>query len=292
MKWHTDRELFGHVLDYGKECPDDLVHVLKVVDALAPYRWIYLARQGDYSATAETLLNEATQQPNMSIGAANFAVRTASIANRILELEKEEQGQAPEKKVTVRRRRIDQQVELINAQKVLLGKDADPDAPLWDVMKLLEYALQQIDAAQDRDTHVGLCETALAICTTLEDKNDQRVCAQNIWLRAIISDADRWTHWINHEPDLTAPRLRNAILKETNFGQLLQSNARNTDAGWQRVWFRSALMMDDNDDSNATWQQISQNFPLFRNQSMQRLLQIVSKDEHDEGFSDAMIMQS
>lgn len=285
MKWHTDRELFGHVLDYGQECPDDLLHFLKVVEALAPFRWIYLARRGDYNGTAETLLSQAIQEPGMSVSDASFAIRAASMANAIVELEK---GEAPEDIVLARRRRIDQQAELINAQTVLLGENADADAPLWEPMRLFEYALQQMDAAQSRDAHVEFCETALAICTALENTNDQLVCAQNVWLRSVIADADRWTYWINSEPDLTAPHLRTTILDETIFGQLLQTSARNTDAGWQHVWFRSAFGMDDEDD--ATWRQIAQHHPLLRNPSMLRLLQIVSKEGRDERSSDAMIV--
>jgi hypothetical protein len=275
LKWFTDQGLFGHVLEYGKECPDDLLQVLRTVDALAPYQWIYAERHGDYNLMAEVLVRQQQRQQPVSVRDASLTVHTASLANTIVEQESSFAGDSDG--IAARRRCIDQRADLIQAQQALLGEN-NPQDRLWDATALLDHALQQLDQVQARDEYLELCETALVLCTTLDDVNASREYAQHVWVRALTVDAPRWTHWIHYYGGggaVEPPRedLGQEILQETIWGRLLQSTTlANGNALSQCVGFRSVLLEDDND---GAWKQWARANPLLRQPGLRRLLQNV-----------------
>ena len=289
LKWHTDRELYGHVMDYGKHCPEDLHKLMRFVDVLQPYRWIHSARQGDYNESAETLLHNA-QKPSISIRDANLEIRLASISNKIAEDETLSSNGAASK----RRRLIEKKTELIKAQFMLFG-NVDPNSKVWDPKKLFDQALQKFDAAANKEDQVQACELALAICNSMEDDGEGRVAAQTVWLRAILVDDLLWKRWLSSEDDLASASLRVDVLHETVLGALLRLSFDTFEAnGWQSVMFGSVI------DDEAL-QELAGVYPLLENEGMRRLLHSVTREEHrdsshgmfyDEAGGEMMVLEA
>jgi hypothetical protein len=266
LKWHTDRELFGHVLQYGKHCPDALNQLMNNIDALAPYRWIHATRQGDYNAATDSLFENATR-PDTTLAGAKSALSMASIASSIVEQESVTLRHSAIK----RRRLIDKKCEFVNAQKELMGNALTDNSRLWEPDRLLNYAIRKSEATEQRDDKVQALILALAVCTTFEDDEKIHEGALLVWFKAIVADATHWEGWLRNEPDLTDSMLRDLVLQNTVFGGLLQQS-EDVD-GWEDVTY-NAIEAD-------VFVRLGELYPLLLNGGMQRLLRSVTSEDHE-----------
>jgi len=273
LTWYTERELYGHVLDYGKDCPEDLAQMIQTVNGLKEYRFIVEIRRRNYGAVVDSLLNNS-KRSGISVNDASFAIRTASVANSILE------GDAtPNEKTAARRQAIDQQSELVNASFALFGRSENARSkPFQGSSQLLDEALKQFDAADSRKIQEEKCFTALAVCTGINDDILASAGAQTVWVKVILADTDRWKNWVHTETDYTSPTLHETVLQETIFGVLLQ--ASESTPGWQKFSFRSVVSDED-------MHQLQGAYALFRQEGMRRLLQSVTSNQSaDRGVAE------
>jgi hypothetical protein len=218
LKWHTERELFGHVLNYGKHCPHVLNQFLQNEEALRPYRWIQAIRQGDYNVATESLMsNVETGDPTLA--EAKFALSLGKIANKVVETESRTNGDT----VMARRRRIDKTRELVNAQEELFGKSA-AKSRLWEPSHLVDYALDQLKDvdAEDKAEKIRVCFIGLAICASFESDEDCRNHAARVWWSVLMADGGLWAEWLRTENNLANTDLLNDVLQITVFGGLVQ----------------------------------------------------------------------
>lgn len=273
LKWHTDRELFGHVLQYGKLCPDALNQLMHNVESLSPYRWIHAVRQGDYNAATDSLFENANMR-DTTLKGAQLTLSIASIASSIVE-----RGASRTKDRVIKRRRlIDKKCELINAQKELIGDAATDDSHLWQPDRLLNHAIRNCEMVEEKEDKIQAFVLALAVCTTFEKDDEVYESALLVWFKAIVADTDLWETWLNNETDLTSLMLRDIVLQNTVFGGLLQQS-EDID-GWKDVSY--------NVIESDVFEKLGKLYPHLLNGGMQRLLRSVTSEDHElsRGLSD------
>lgn len=262
LKWHWNRNLYGHVLEFGKLCPDDLSPLVRT-DASKSLRWIYDLRQGEYDRCAESLVAHANATDS-TIHDARIANRLAFIANEIAHLESTND--------IVQRRRclIDNKADLIYAQQKLLGTNCAPSDTPWEPQQLLQYALEHTDQFDDK---VEALEIALSVCACIRDEYEAQECAQTVWLQAIMLDDHRWKAWLQNEDDLSSWTLCTDVLQQTVFGGLLQicKDLENC----PHVQFITYL------DDTTILHHLSDRYPLLKNEGMLRLMRSVIHKNFD-----------
>lgn len=246
LKWHTDRELFGHVLNYGKHCPQTLNHFLQNEQALRPFRWIHSIRHGDYSGATDSLINNA-EISEVKLFDAKFVLSMAVMAEK-------ESGSRQDIIPSARRQRIDKKLELVNAQEDLFGSDS-PEPLLWGASNLLDHALSQLKNATNTADRIQACFIGLAICNSFESREESHEHAANVWWNALMADSGMWSQWLHSETNLTDKDLANEILQRTVFGGLFQQT--ETEESWRDVVYGPILedrvieMMAQHDASAA-----------------------------------------
>jgi len=194
LRWHADKGLPAHVLNYGRNCPDRLAAFLEMDDRLRQYRWIAAVRAKNFDQASHLLM----EVEGKSLSETRRALSIAKLCSR------------------KRRKMVDRRLELVEAQKLLLG---DVDEALLPPERLLSLALDKMEL----ETHVSLEEKvqtaviALAIAGASADRI--RLAAQ-VWSACIFADRERWMEWLQTQDDMEDPQLRETILETTLFGAL------------------------------------------------------------------------
>ncbi len=195
LRWHADKGLPAHVLNYGRNCPDRLAAFLEKDDRLRQYRWIAAIRAKQFDLASDLLI----EAEGNSLNETRRALSIAKMCSR------------------KRRKTVDHRLELVQAQKLLLGEDSDE--ALLPSERLLALALDRLEL----QTHVSLEDKvqtaviALAICAASADRI--RMAAQ-VWSACISADRERWKEWLQTQDDMEDPMLRETILETTLFGAL------------------------------------------------------------------------
>ncbi|GKY90293.1 hypothetical protein MPSEU_000003400 [Mayamaea pseudoterrestris] len=233
LKWHSDRNLVGHVFNYGKQCPDALSQLIMDDEKLRPYRWIHSTRIGDYNGAAEALVQTVNDHSASTLKITKINLGHAKLINAIVEKES-----AFHKESAVKRRDlIDKKRELVNAQELLLeGGEENTPSYLLPPHHLLDLAMRRLGTATSLDDKVHVCFTALAVCASMETPVECSKNAITVWTRAIADDHLLWKEIIVKENDLSAPHVRTLVQEETVFGGLVQACV-NTGAAWANVQF-------------------------------------------------------
>jgi hypothetical protein len=230
LKWHTERELFGHVMNYGTHCPLVLNHFMQTEAALRPFRWVHAIRQRDYNSATESLMsNVETGDPTLA--EAKLSLSLGKIANKVIEKESHTQGDI----VMARRKRIEKKRELVNAQEELFGKTA-AESYLWKPGHLVDYTLDQLKHAEDKAEKIRCCFIGLAICASFESDKESHDYAARVWGSALMADGDLWAEWLRTETNLANPELVDEALQRTVFGGLVQQADEQVDSWGQVVY--------------------------------------------------------
>ena len=236
LKWHTERELFGHVLNYGKNCPHVLNQFTQNEQTLRPFRWIQAIRQGDYNGATDSLMR------NAEIGApllseAKFDLSMARMANTVVERETRTRGDV----VGLRRQRIEKKMELVNAQQDLFGDEASK-YQLWEASSLIDYTLEQLKQAGNTSDKIQACFIGLAICSSFESDEASHEHAATVWWNALMADSALWGQWLRNETNLTDKELAEEVLQRTVFGGLFQQSEEVE--SWGEVLYGPKLESD------------------------------------------------
>jgi hypothetical protein len=172
-----------------------LAAFLEKDDRLRQYRWIAAVRAKQFDQASDLLI----ESESSSLGETRRALSIAKLCSR------------------KRRKLVDRQLELVQAQKMLLGEDLDE--ALLSPDRLLSVALSKLELA----THLALedkVETAV-IALAIAGASDDRIrLAAQVWSECISADRERWMDWLQTQDDMENPQLRENIIKTTLFGQL------------------------------------------------------------------------
>ena len=263
LKWHVDRGYMGHVFQYGKHCPLELNQLIHNEETLKPYRWIHSVRQGDYNSATDSLFHGALL-PNIPFTVAKTSLSMATMASSIVEEELLTSRDMTRK----RRQAMNRKMELMQAQRDLMGVDAvqKDTLRLWTSERLLDFAMDKAEKQTHRNDRSEALFLGLFVCTTMETDHEVSEGAITIWHKAICMDAEFWNKCLASESDLVCPILCERIVNQTIFGGLLQmSHVLQMD--WESVTYNSIA-----DDLVARY---GKPYPLLLKPGMQRLLHSV-----------------
>ena len=181
LRWHAEKGLPAHVLNYGRNCPERLAAFLEKDDRLRQYRWIAAVRAKNFDQASDLLI----ESESTSLGETR---RALSIAKLLCSRK--------------RRKLVDRQLELVQAQKMLLGEDSDE--ALLSPDRLLSLALSKLEL----ETHVAMedkVETAV-IALAIAGASDDRIrLAAQVWSECISADRERWMEWLQTQDDMENP---------------------------------------------------------------------------------------
>ena len=199
MRWHADKENYGHTIVYGRLCPESqLNYVLKSEDNMHPHRWIQSVYRGDYDGAASMLMTNA-ENVSSTISETKWALCMAKLSNRVVALE----GVSRQSEAEARDKKIDNKLELVGVQKELL--EGSPDFHeshsgnhLWSANRLLTVALQNVDqvmassgsttSSSVKESATRFCYLGLLVALTFDDPIAQRSHAVQVWAKSISVD--------------------------------------------------------------------------------------------------------
>jgi hypothetical protein len=196
LRWHADKGLPAHVLNYGRNCPDRLAAFLEKDDRLRQYRWIAAVRAKKFDQASDLLMES---EGGSSLSEARRALSIAKMCSR------------------KKRKLVDRRLELVKAQELLLGDGADE--ALLSPDRLLSLALDKMEL----ETHVAIedkVQTAVIALAIAGASEDRVRLAAEVWSACISTDRERWMQWLQMQDDMEDPILRASILETTLFGAL------------------------------------------------------------------------
>ena len=220
LRWHSARNLSGHVLQYGERCPGALGALLENDENLRPFLWIQALRHQDYDKAADSLLGNAKRAdapPAHAKGQAALASLAHSVAVPAIPGDTER-----------RRSEIDKIRDLAELHEELYQVGGVPDH-LLEPELLLEHALSRLATQYGRDQKAKTYFQCLAVCTTFGAASDASRHASEVWLRAILEDS-QWFRERIGAPDA------GLVLEETVFGGLLRECV-GSNSGWESVLY-------------------------------------------------------
>jgi hypothetical protein len=160
FQWHTDRRLFGHMINYGQYSIHDLTAIMDRNDELRKYRWISSLQQGHYDKTTDYALESCKE--NKSLESTLWSLSLAKLTSKL--------GAAQN---PVQQSQIEKQIDLVNAQKMLEGDDegdSNNDEPLLSQDALIALAIEKLTDTYDREEKLRLATIGLAVCASLDDE--------------------------------------------------------------------------------------------------------------------------
>ena len=184
LKWHVDRKLYGHALEYGEECPAELKRMVESDPGLAPFRWIVGIRNGNYDEAVQSLVKNAADDIS-TVAQTKVDMGLAKMANSLVQHDSE----AVRGGSTFREKTIEKIRERANAQWELYGETKEAESqPLKSAEELLDYAIAHLDRQATVELKVLTGVRALAVCTTLDTTDEIRDSAVRVWLEALRVD--------------------------------------------------------------------------------------------------------
>eukprot|EP00532_Pseudo-nitzschia_australis_P007713 CAMPEP_0168166450 /NCGR_PEP_ID=MMETSP0139_2-20121125/2033_1 /TAXON_ID=44445 /ORGANISM="Pseudo-nitzschia australis, Strain 10249 10 AB" /LENGTH=1139 /DNA_ID=CAMNT_0008083647 /DNA_START=242 /DNA_END=3661 /DNA_ORIENTATION=+ len=217
LQWHTDKGLYGQVINYGRHSVSDLNQIMEKNTQLRQYRWIPTVRQG-YFGQATAMLLESCKENN-GLRNNQWALSMAKLTNKLVPAQSQQaQDQG---------RKIERSLDLVDAQQMLLSdSEKEKDCPILPPNELVELAITKLEDCFNEDDRVRLAFVGLTVCNFMDD--DKQVAMEQtsrIWAECLLADGARWTEWGlegvgRSSTDLAW--LRDEALSSTVFGRLLE----------------------------------------------------------------------
>jgi len=214
LQWHTDRGLYGQVINYGRHSIADLNRIMAKNTQLRQYRWIPVVRQG-YFGQATDLFLENCKEDN-SLLKNQWSLSMAKLTNKLVPVPSQQSKDAS--------LQIERALDLVDAQQMLLD-DQEEDCPIFSPEELAELAMKRLGDSYDNDDRVRLAFVGLTICNFMGDKQASLDYTSKIWAECLLADGAQWSEWAmdgagSSRADLAY--LREDALVSTVFGRLLE----------------------------------------------------------------------
>jgi hypothetical protein len=205
LQWHTDNGLYGHAINYGRHSPSDLKLLMEKDERLQKYQWIPAIRQQYYQQATESCLafGDTNNFANLQ-----WSLSMAKLANKLVSTQNAE-----------RTRTIEKQLELVDAQQMLMDDNNKTENRLMAPEELVQLALQKLVATNNGvEDRVRLATIALAVCAAMEDGKMSLEFTAHVWAECFRLDAALWKQWVQHEDNISKER----FYQDTVFGVLLE----------------------------------------------------------------------
>lgn len=204
LRWFTQQGHYDKALSYGKLLPHALEQLVQ--DHLPEYKWVCALRQKNYDIASDALFDNATgqnlEQTEWHLSMAKLAAKVDKSLKRSIDEDMDENV------VSYRRKRIDNKLDLVKAQRALMEDD---HVPLQTSDYLLKLAIDKFD--KETDNPVEYAMMGLIIASAAENMDG----IATIWSKVIANDmTEKWSVWIKSTP----PPSRKVLVEETIFGQL------------------------------------------------------------------------
>jgi len=220
LQWHTDKDYLGHVINYGRHAPELLKRIINKNKKLQYYQWIPAIRNGFYGNARDFFLDQTAS--DIGLKSSEWSLSMARLTNKLVVNQNHQTARDVEKK-------IDLDLEMVNAQKALLNVDTmlsgSEEVEKKSPEELFEKALEKLDNSTSCDDRVGIALTALSICNSMGADNTESL--SRIWSETLLLDMARWSEWTYDTYDLAT--VREEALEETVFGRVLEECRRNMD---------------------------------------------------------------
>jgi len=214
LQWHTDRGLYGQVINYGRHSIADLNRIMEKNAKLRQYRWIPIVRQGYFGQATATLLENCKEDNGLHSN--QWALSMAKLTNKLIPVRNQQSKNQQLK--------IERALDLVDAQQMLLDNPRH-NCPILSPDELAELAMKKLGGSFDRDNSVRLAFIGLTICNFMDDKQTALEQTSRIWAECLLSDAAQWTEWAlegGRSDSADLAWLRQEALSSTVFGLLLQ----------------------------------------------------------------------
>lgn len=261
LQWHAQEKLYGHVLNYGLNCNQELNLILERNDELRQYRWINFTRQMNSEDAAKSCL----QNTDVAKGIENIEwnLNFAKLSNKL----------APSKD---RQQKIERTLETAEAQMILcegMGNEF-----LLPSTKLIEIAIEKLGDKSSLEDQVEVAVVALTLCSTLTDEGSVWENKVKIWSELLLLNGAMWSDWARGGFGNDIDFVKGEALDNTVFGLVLRE-CRN-EASMARVTYGRDMeteVIDRVQDEN--------------HESFTRLLRAVA-DPPTTGTGESMVVSS
>ena len=221
LQWHTDRGLYGQVINYGRHSIGDLNRIMGKNNQLRQYRWIPIVRQGFFGQATATFLENCNE--SNSLHEMQWALSMAKLTNKLSPIQSQHTKEQSLK--------IETKLELVDAQRMLLDKPGK-DCPNLSTDELVELAIKKLGDCFEEDEQVRLAFIGLTICKYLDDKQASMEQTSRIWAECLLANGAQWNEWAlegggSSNEDLAS--LREQALSSTVFGRLLEECRKDND---------------------------------------------------------------
>lgn len=213
LQWHTDRGLYGQVINYGRHSIYDLNRIMEKNTKLRQYRWIPIVRQG-YFGQATAMFLENCKEDN-GLRNNQWALSMAKLTNKLVPAQSQ---QAKDQNL-----KIEKALDLVDAQQMLLDYPNE-DCPILSPDELAELAMKKLGDSFENDDRVRLAFIGLTICNFMDDKQASLEWTSRIWAECLLSNGAQWTDWALEGGGSSTANLaclREEALTSTVFGRLL-----------------------------------------------------------------------
>ncbi len=215
LQWHTDNGLYGHAINYGRHAPNELTLLMKTDERLRQHKWIPAIRQSYFDQATESFLANCELDQG-SVSSMQWALSMAKLTNQLVATQNQE-----------RQKLIDRKLDLVSAQQMLQeGTETSNDIPLQAPEQLVVTAVQRLRDSASMDDRVRFATIALAVCNAMDDNAASIESTSQVWAEALRLDKSIWISCFKMESDLTSPALKDRIMEDTIFGNLLHECRR------------------------------------------------------------------
>ncbi|KAL3906922.1 MAG: hypothetical protein SGILL_009082, partial [Bacillariaceae sp.] len=210
LLYHADRRLYGHVINYGRNCINDLNLIMEQNDSLRQYRWISSIRQGHFDQATKFCLQNCEE--SMDIDKTQWNLSFAKLSNKLVASQNQQ--------VVNRQKEIEKKLDLVEAQQLLKEDEADMDIVL-PPEKLIDLALNKLADSYDMESRIKFAMVALAVCAILTDENMVFEFTSKVWSECLLLNGAQWTEWSHYGMGEELEGVREEALTETVFGLVL-----------------------------------------------------------------------
>jgi hypothetical protein len=212
LQWHSDRELYGQVINYGRHSISDLNRIMDKNNQLRQYRWIPTIRQGYFGQATGMLLDNCGKE-DIGLRSNQWALSMAKLTNKLVP--------AQNQQAQDQQRKIERQLELVDAQQMLLDDDLQENQPMMQPDELIELVMKKLENSFDQEDRVRLAFVGLTVCNFIDDEKVAMEQTSRIWAECLLSDGAQWTEWASEGGGSDLAWLRENALSSTVFGRLL-----------------------------------------------------------------------
>ena len=221
--WHTERNMFGTVLQLGKCCPVILSEYIGEDERLAHVRWIQHVKSNQYTKAASGLISLSSD----GISAFGEKAGHQSLEGRQLVMSLAKLGALASTDNSLQSKHVQtiaqEHLDLCTAQEILEDMvDSDNVTHhAMDANELMNLAMNIAHSTKDRDDKFRACITGLSIAKAMAtdgsiNSSSRKSHVAKAWAVAIDADAETWSKLVD-EWDLLSDEDKESSIERTVF---------------------------------------------------------------------------